>query len=213
MLNGRWIIALILLLAAAGPAKGDTELNAEVGWVSEYVFRGAPQTSSSAFAGLELDSHGWHVGTWIGDVGDGVELNLFGGYVWERNDWSFGIGATGYYYTGDFDDTYEELNFSLGFRVLSLEYSIGNYANFDGSRQRYDYWSASLEQRGVLLRFGQFGRDFSGHHVDLGYSFEAAGLDFAIVLTHASSELADQGGSSDQILQFGLSRSFPIGRW
>jgi uncharacterized protein (TIGR02001 family) len=87
-------VAITPLLASTASA----ELTANVGWVSEYHFRGLFQKTSSASAGLDFDQGGFYLGTWAGDVGDGAEVDLYGGYLWESGDFSLGAGATAYHF-------------------------------------------------------------------------------------------------------------------
>ena len=45
------------------------------------------------------------------DVGDGIKIDYYGSYVFEvGDDFNFTIGSTLYTYSGNFDDTYLELN-------------------------------------------------------------------------------------------------------
>ena len=97
------------LLVASGAANADWSAN--VGYASEYYYRGFFQKESSA---------------WAADVGDGLEVDGYFGYGTEVGEVALSIGFTGYYYTGDFDDTYEEINLGAGFGGLSLDVAIGD---------------------------------------------------------------------------------------
>ena len=79
------------------------------------TIRGILQKNSSASAGADYENGGFYVGTWAADVGDGLEVDLYAGYGFETEaGFSASVGFTGYYYTGEFDDTYEEFNLNLG---------------------------------------------------------------------------------------------------
>ena len=96
------------------------DLSANIGFNSEYLYRGIPQEKSSLFGGLDLEAGGFYLGTWGADVGDGLEIDYYGGYGFEVGDFNFGVGGTIYTYTGDFDDTYKEVNLSAGWNFLDL---------------------------------------------------------------------------------------------
>ena len=130
MLNKKMIntVAATAFVASAGiamPAAAD--LSANVGFASEYYYRGIKQKESSASAGLDFEAGGFYVGTWSADVGDGLEVDVYGGYNLELGDFTLGAGVTGYYYTGEFDDTYEEVNLSAGWGPLSVGASYGTW--------------------------------------------------------------------------------------
>ena len=48
--------------------------SANLGFNSEYIYRGIPQKSSSAFGGVDFAAGGFSAGAWTADVGDGVEV-------------------------------------------------------------------------------------------------------------------------------------------
>ena len=103
MLNKKLLPASLAAAVLAGtgfatPALAD--LSANVGFASEYYYRGIKQKESSASAGLDFETGGFYVGTWAADVGDGLEVDLYGGYNLELGEFTLGAGVTGYYYTG-----------------------------------------------------------------------------------------------------------------
>ena len=58
-----------LLLPFAGSAQ-ETSVTANAGWSSHYFYRGVPQKTSSASAGLDVEgSSGLSIGVWAADVG------------------------------------------------------------------------------------------------------------------------------------------------
>ena len=98
------------------------DVSTNVGFESDYIFRGIAQEKSSASAGLDYSANGFYVGTWAAQVTDGLEVDGFFGYSGfsENEDFSYNLGFTGYYYTDDFDDTYEEVNLGFAYKSLSL---------------------------------------------------------------------------------------------
>ena len=126
-MNGRTALCVALLAAVCGQEEAVAEVSANVGYNSEYIFRGIPQKNSSAFAGLDYSSGGFYAGTWAADVGDGLEVDYYGGYGWEFGDFGLSVGGTLYTYTGDFDDQYLELNLGLSYKWLAFDVATGEY--------------------------------------------------------------------------------------
>jgi uncharacterized protein (TIGR02001 family) len=139
-MNKKVLAAAAAGFAAGAPAVAMAELSANVGYVSEYIFRGYYQEDSSASAGLDYeDDSGFYIGTWGADVGDGLETDLYFGYGGGDDDFSWSVGFTGYYYTEDtFDDTYQELNLGIGAGGFALDVALGEYDNF-GVSVDYNY--------------------------------------------------------------------------
>lgn len=198
---------LLLSFALLFSLEATAELSANIGWVSDYYYRGIFQHASSASAGVDFDKNGFYVGSWAADVGDGLEVDTYFGWNGEIGDVSIGGGFTGYYYTGDFDDTYEELNFSLGYGIASAEIAVGEYDNFSGPTQDYTYYALTLEKEGFYGKYAGFSQDFAGNYVELGYgaSLEIADLSIALVLSDK-----DLVGERDEALVFGISKSFQL---
>ena len=99
--------ALVLAAVAAAPATSYADVSANVGWVSDYIYRGIFQEDSSAYAGIDYASDGgFYLGTWGADVGDGLETDSTSAYA-GGEDFTYKVGYTGYYYTDDFDGTYK----------------------------------------------------------------------------------------------------------
>lgn len=206
-------VAATLLAGATAPAMAD--LSANVGFASEYYYRGILQKESSASAGLDYEVGGFYVGTWAADVGDGLEVDGYFGYNLTLGDsFTLGAGFTGYYYTGEFDDTYEEVNLSAGWGPLSVGYSIGEWDGF-GDAQDYDFLEVTLEHNGFYGTYGTFGDDFDGDYIELGYGTEIGGFDVGIAAILSSDELSDQTDSDgdateSEALVFTIGKSFDL---
>ena len=126
------------------------------------------QNNSSASAGIDFEQDGFYVGAWTADVGDGLEVDGYAGYGGEVGDVSYGVGFTGYYYTGDFDDTYEEVNLSLGYGPVSVGYSFGEWDGF-GNEVDYDFLEITIDlTAGFYGTYGSFGDDADGDYFELG---------------------------------------------
>ena len=201
----RKILNTLLLLAIAAPAMAD--LSANVGFASEYHFRGILQKESSASGGLDYVSGGFYVGTWAADVGDGLEVDGYFGYGGEIGDVSFSVGYTGYFYTGDFDDTYQEINLGAGFGLLSLDVAVGRYDNFDEPTQDYTYYALTLEKNGFYGTFAGFAQDFDGEYLQIGYDTSLAEIDLGVALIFANEDML--GGEEESII-LTIGKSFDL---
>jgi uncharacterized protein (TIGR02001 family) len=195
-------LALMLL---AGTAQA--ELTGNVGFASEYHYRGILQKNSSASGGLDYEQGGFYAGTWAADVGDGLEVDGYFGYGADVGDVSLSVGFTGYYYTGDFDDTYQEINLGAGFGLLSLDVAIGEYDNFTGPTLDYTFYSLSLEKDGFSATLGSFGEDFDGDYLQLGYDTTISEIDFGVALIFANDDLV---GDEEESLVFTVGKSFDL---
>lgn len=192
----------------ANLAQAEGEFSANVGLVSDYYFRGIDQgTSATGSAGLDYEVSGFYVGTWAADVGDGLEIDGYFGYGFEVGDFSFGVGFTGYYYTGDFDDDYEEINLTGGYGPVSLEYTIGEYDS-DPS-QDYTFAAITVEHSGFYGTYGVFGDDFDGEYVEVGYGTTISEIDFGVAIIRNDEDLSGTG-ENDESLVFSIAKTFDL---
>jgi Bacterial protein of unknown function (Gcw_chp) len=181
-----FVPALVLVAAAAAPATSNAQFSANIGWVSEYLYRGIFQEDSSAFGGFDYAmENGFYAGTWGADVGDGLEYDLYFGFAGGDN-FTYKIGFTGYYYSDDFDDTYEEVNLGIGFGIFALDVAIGEYDGF-GTPADYTFTSVTISpEKGPYYKIGSFSEDFDGDYFEMGYTYslEEHGIDLtAAVIT------------------------------
>ena len=195
------LLAAALLLGAAAQA----DFSANIGWASDYYYRGIFQASSSANGGIDYATGGFYAGTWAADVGDGLEVDGYLGYGWEKGDLSYGVGFTGYYYTGDFDDTYQEINLNADYGLLTFDVAVGQYENFTGPTQDYAYYAVTVEKNGFYGKYAGFTQDFGGEYVEIGYGATVGGLDVGLSLIFANKDLV---GQSEESAIFTIGRSF-----
>jgi uncharacterized protein (TIGR02001 family) len=197
-------------MAFAEGVRAQTEISANVGWLSEYFYRGIPQKTSSPSVGLDIASNGLYLGTWAADVGDGNEVDVYGGYGREVGRLSLGVGGTGYFYTGGFDNTYLEANLSAGLGPVSVAFAIGQYDSEPESSD-YTFLSVTAEHLGAFATFGMFGSDFTGRYGEAGYGFSVADVDLTISWILSDGDLALlESGDSDSTLVLGVSKTLPI---
>ncbi len=198
---------LISILFASAAA--NAQWSANVGWASEYHFRGIFQKNSSASGGVDYENdNGFYAGTWAADVGDGLEVDGYFGFGGSIEDFSYGIGFTGYYYTGDFDDTYQEINLSGGYGPFTVDVAVGEYENFDGPTQDYTFASLTFDPgNGFYGVFGTFSQDADGDYVELGYGTTISEIDFGVALILANDDLI---GDEDETLIFTIGKGFDL---
>ena len=205
------IICLATSLAAVSTPAMAVDLSANIGYNSQYIYRGIPQKNSSAFGGLDLNANGFYLGTWAADVGEGIEIDYYGGYGFEVGDFNFGVGGTIYTYTSTFDDTYKEVNLSAGWKWFTFDAAIGKYDNFDGPTLDYQFYSVTGEYNGFYGKVGWFADDFDGTYVEGGYGStltlqEKDLFDYAFAVIYSDSTLL--GGKSDTNLVLTLTKNF-----
>lgn len=146
------LIALALVGAFAAPAFAEEaapaaeapSLTANVGVVSNYVFRGISQSQHQPALQGGVDyahSSGLYVGIWGSSIewtdrkdlqvhkGNSVELDLYGGYKGSVGDFGYDVGAIRYFYPGKFQSaagvTANTTEAYLGgsWKIVSLKYN------------------------------------------------------------------------------------------
>ena len=204
-------IAIVLCSALFHQTAVAQSFSANIGFSSEYIYRGIPQKTSSAFAGADVEAGNFSAGAWAADVGDGLEIDYYGSYGFEVGEFGFSVGGTWYTYTGDFDDEYLELNLGASWKFLSFDAAIGEYDNFAGPTLNYQFYSVTASHNGFYGKIGSFADDFDGTYYETGYgnnlSVDDTDIcDYAIALIHSDSTLL--GGESDTQIVFSLSKTF-----
>jgi hypothetical protein len=182
--------AAVLAATASGAAhaQGDSDYwdaSANIGIMSDYIFRGVYTSDASAFAGLDLGGdHGFYLGTWGADIQDGLEYDLYLGYQGGGENWTWNVGLTGYYATDDAFATSEEWNFGFSFGFLTLDVALGDYDNPVGGdeEQTYTYVGATFTpQKGPYWFIGKTdyhqignmaGTGADGYWLEIGKSFD-----------------------------------------
>ncbi len=196
--------ALAIILSTGAQA----DLSGNLGWASEYIFRGVSQSDSSAFVGLDFEQSGFYAGTWAADVDQGAEVDFYFGYGGELAEViSYRVGATGYFYTDGFDDTYKEINFNMEYRFLSVGVNFGQYENFAGPTQDYSLYSLRANHKGLYALVGSFDGDFDGEYYEAGYGLEVEGLELSVSVIHGASTLL---GDSDNSIVFSIGKSLDL---
>ena len=216
-LNKSLVLGSVLATSVLSSAAMAGGLSGNVGIMSDYFYRGIDQgVSAAANGGVDYDfGNGVSIGTWLADVSDGVEYDLYGSYSGEADDVSYSVGFTTYRYSGEFDDTYTEINLGAGFGPVSIDFAKGTY-DTDPDSQDYTFLSATFTQGGAYLTYGTFGDDFDGSYIELGYGMEVSGFDVGVALISADDDLSvvDQDGDletdAEVSMVFSLGKSFDL---
>ncbi len=196
-------------LGVTSVASADVSYN--IGYVSEYYYRGVYQKNSSASAGIDFEEGGFYVGAWTADIGDGLEYDIYGGYGMDIGEISVGVGFTGYYYTDDFDDTYEEVNLSLGYGPVSIGYSVGEWDGNGG--EDYDFLDVSIDLgAGFYGTYGTFGDEFDGDYFEIGYGTTIADIDVGVALIFPSDEIEAEDDPEENTYGNGEGIVFSLGK-
>lgn len=196
-------------------------LSSNVGFVSEYVFRGIGLGDAGAYAGLDFEESGFYAGVWAIDDGgganDGLETDFYAGYVYEADNWSIGGGYSRYEYTytSDFED---EFNFYAGVAGFALELALGNDDDGDAGDADYEFIALSYGFGDYGILVGQFeydeDTDESGYrYAELSASKTFEGFDFGATLgvTFDGQDAAGEDTSSgDGYLVLDVSKSFDL---
>ncbi len=209
---GAVVLVAALVTPLAGAAQADVSAN--VGWASDYYFRGLHQKESSASVGLDVEGEYLYVGTWAAGVGDGNEVDLYAGANWGTGDFSVSVGGTGYFYTGEFDNTYLEGNLIAGYGPISGEFSYGRHdldqaVPADPDSENYWFAGVTVEESGFYGTFGLFGDSADGEYIEAGYGFTAAEVDFGIAWIYQTADIL--GATEDNHTRvFNIGKTFSL---
>jgi len=226
--------ALALSTATAfvpGISKADGSGN--IGFVTDYVFRGIFQEDSSAYVGADYSTDsGLYVGTWWADVGQGTESDIYFGWSGGSDTVTFKVGYTGYYYLDDFDGDYNEVNLGLSAGIFALDVAVGTYDPLTAGVDDQDYTFTSVTlspEKGPYYKYGVWSGDFAENiiagyskdgtddadYIEVGYtwSFEDQGIDFSAALIHSGNLPVTENGFAnpdgpDYSLTFGIKKTF-----
>ncbi len=235
-------VALGALLLCAAPALatdngGDSEfdISANVGFVSEYSFRGIAQSDEQmALQGGFDVSHGsgLYAGVWGSNVdfNDGdeasVEVDVYGGYAGEVGGVGYDVGLIYYAYPGadsslDYDFIEAALEISYDFEIFSVAASVNyspEYFAGSGDAQYYalgvdvplphDFSLSGHVGRQEIDENDEFGTDdYTDWSIGLGYNFEGFDLSVQYIDTDLDEPDECADGCEDRVIM-SVSKSF-----
>ena len=200
----------VSMLSHAGEAvaeEGGMSVSYNIGYMSEYWYRGAYQAESSMSFGADVEMGSMYVGMWGADVSDaagagsGTEIDLYAGYNFELMSIPMYLGVTGYYYTDNFDRDYEEVNFGGDFGMFSCDAAVlGSYKS-DADNASSDYGHFTLTVPLGMLDYSY--QTFTGgslHYAthELNYSTSVSGIDLGATLGRNNDGGAGASPNSNQ---------------
>jgi len=205
---------LALSLAVAGatsvamiPAAAQAGVSANAGVFTDYIWRGADQTTNNTVAlqgGVDYEAdNGIYAGVWASTLDTGYEYDLYVGYGGTFNGVDLGAAYTAY--RGTDEDTFgtgvNEVNLSAGYGMISVGYDI-DVTNSDSSAKHYSI-SADLGDYadGVAVTYGA--TDVAGNdYFDFSYGTEVEGVDFGFDFIHSTA--------NGNFVTVGLTKSFDL---
>jgi len=202
-----------IAIALLSSGLANAQWSANVGYASEYHYRGIFQDESSASGGVDYENNGFYAGVWAADVGVGAETDVYFGYAGEVGDIGVSVGYTGYFYTDDdFDDTYQEINLGAGFGMLSIDVAVGEWGNYSDPALDYTYYALTLEKNGFYGTYAGFAQDFEGEYLELGYGATVSEIDLGVALILSNDDLVGwyNDGKDDQSLVFTIGKAFDL---
>ena len=203
------VIAISIPFALASEsAVADDESSAvsyNVGYMSEYWYRGVYQAESAVSFGADVEMGDFYVGTWWADVDKGVEYDIYAGYNFSIGPADMYLGVTGYYYSDNFDDDYEEMNFGIAMGPVSVDIASGEYKKGvvgNTKDHNYSFSSIAYDMSGLGLpitySYGIWGRSALGGIVHtLSYGQTVAGVDVGLEVSKNSDTITGSASNKD----------------
>jgi uncharacterized protein (TIGR02001 family) len=183
------------------------DVNGSIGYSSDYMWRGATQSAgaSSLNAGIELDSNGFFVGAWVGEVDFGDEAtqerDLYLGYnLGVMDNLDVQLGVIQYRYDkGDYD-TVEEGFVKVGYNSLTLSYFLDTDTENDYAHISYDLWFVNGVD--ASIGYGYHGEDDDFSTLTISKDINNFTLSALVMLDEAF-----ENQTTDSV-SFGLSYNF-----
>jgi uncharacterized protein (TIGR02001 family) len=197
----RTTIIAVAVGTALAPA-AQAQLTANIGAVSNYIWRGVSQTDNKAAVqgGVDYGYEGFFVGTWVSNVdfnydqdNPNAEVDLYGGYGGSVDDFSYKAGLYYYAYPGGKDLNFLEIGVSGAYQATK-EVSLSAAVNYTVSGEAPD--NAPFNPGDI---YGQVGvtvalpQDFSVGLTYGYYHFDDANLDYPWVGASLSKNAGDWG--------------------
>lgn len=148
----------ITVIVAASTSAAQAEITANIGAVSNYMWRGLSQTGNGAAIQGGVDyghDSGFSAGAWISNVDWGTpdpsyELDLYAGFGGESGDFNWNLNTIYYAYPDAKDANFWEIGGSAGWKMLSvgIQYTLDGEASSPAAYTGgdiYYYGSASFE--------------------------------------------------------------------
>lgn len=190
-------------------------LSANLGFLSDYYFRGAVQSDATATAGLDYEhDSGLFIGTWAADIGGhgdpapGIEIDVYAGYSGEAAGFSYTLAYNTFNYTGDaFDTSYDEVYLSAGYGPVSVEFASGSHEALPADED-YTFMSITGEYESLSLTYASWGDDMDGDYAELAYGTTVNDIDYGVSIINGD---AGTSGTKNNIVTNGTAMVFSLG--
>ncbi|MCP5240743.1 MAG: porin [Zoogloeaceae bacterium] len=220
------LAALPFVSAAPAMAQGSPHsVSANVGFVSDYAYRGISQTNENMAIQGGFDyahASGLYAGVWGSSIDwldkGGVEADVYGGYKAEMGDFGYDVGVLHYAYPGgeiggESPDT-TEVYLGASWKFVSFKFSHAFSDLFgtpDSDGSQYYELGASYDVGAGFTAAAHFGRQKIKHGTSyndwkIGISKEYAGFGFG--LAYIDTDLDDSDDNVDERIVFSVSKSF-----
>ena len=197
----------VSMLSHAGEAvaeEGSSGVSYNIGYMSEYWYRGVYQSESSVSFGADMEMGNMYIGTWWADVDKGVEYDIYAGYNFELMGVPMYAGYTGYFYSDNFDGDYQELNVGGDFGFMSVDAAVnGVYDSVSsGSITTQGYQHYTITVPGMMLglpldySYQTFTGELTGFTHEISYGTTVSGVDVGLTLGRNSD---DSTGDADNV--------------
>ncbi len=212
-------------------ASAESEISANIGFVSDYRYRGISQTDRKAAVNGGFDyahESGFYAGIWGSSIswlgtGAGVEIDVYGGYAGEVGDFTYDVGLLHYNYPGGkapgaTNPNTTEAYVSGGWGPFSLSYShsFTNLFGVDKSKGSHYLMAAFEYELMENLTFdahvgrqkikGPNGGSYSDYSAGLTYA--VAGFDIGLHYIDTSGRLVRGVDEAKGTALLSISRSF-----
>jgi uncharacterized protein (TIGR02001 family) len=171
-------ILMVLLLLGSLPSQA-SPVSYNIGYMSDYWYRGVFQSESAVSFGADIDTKSSYAGIWMADVDQGIEMDVYLGTTFKILGFDSYAGVTGYYYSDNFDSDYEEFNTGLSYGGISYDYSVGNYKT--ATEQDYSWAEVTIDfTNNLSLSYGEWGKDLKGSVTKVNYNKTISDIDFGL---------------------------------
>ena len=171
-------ILMVLLLLGSLPSQA-SPVSYNIGYMSDYWYRGVFQSESAVNFGADIDTRSSYAGIWMVDVDQGIEMDVYLGTTFKILGFDSYAGVTGYYYSDNFDSDYEEFNTGLSYGGISYDYSVGNYKTATEQDYSWAEVTANLTDN-LSFSYGEWGKDLKGSVTKVNYNRTISDIDVGL---------------------------------
>ena len=207
----RRVLATALLLALGNAAFAAGKLEANIGVVSNYIFRGVTQTGDEGAVqgGIDYtDASGFYLGAWTSEAGStgSYELDLYGGYVFTiQRGIELDVGLISYQYPNVSNTSFEEI-------FIGADFQNGFTARFSADLDNKNYYlegayDMPLTQGYDLnLHLGMYSRDILPDYNDFAVTISKE--DFSLALTFTDDDIQAGNPTDNYRVVVGWKKTF-----